>query len=124
MSKDIQTNLQEYIYFLKELIIGMINNYEIKNYEAMKKLDNLKTLLAKRGITPDEINKVLSTNVPFDMRFEALNNELINEIIPYDINDSSKICQQGNYKDQIIKFIQGNDQQFEQFGISLNKMPK
>ena len=116
MSKDIQTNLQEYIFFLKELIIGMINNYEIKNYEAMKKLDNLKTLLAKRGITPDEINKVLSTNVPFDMRFEALNNELINEIIPYDINDSSKICQQGNYKDQIIKFIQGNEQQFEQFG--------
>ena len=124
MSKDIQNNLQEYINILKELIYGMIENFELKNYEAKKKLDNLKTLLAKRGITPEEINKVLSINVPLDKHLDSLNNELINEIIPYDINDSSQFFLQGNYKEHIDQFIKGNEQQFEQFGIILNKKSK
>ena len=117
MSKYSEKNLHEYIYMLEELIKNIIENTELKNMEINKRIDKLKNILSKNGITPEEIDQVLSINESYDKNLELLKNDVINENVPLDIN-SVEMFQQPNFKENIIEYINHNH---SKFGINLNE---
>ena len=118
MSKNTEKKLCEYIHTLEELLLLMIKNNEKKNNEVNRRIDKLKNLLAKRGITPEEIENVLSLNEPFDNSLEQLKNDLINETLPMDMNGIEAYLQDG-IKDKIIEFIDNSHKDLQQKGIYL-----
>ena len=119
MSKNTEKKLCEYIHVLEELINLMLDNNEKKNNEVNQRIDKLKTLLAKRGITPEEIETVLSFNEPYDNSLEQLKNDLINETLPMDMS-GTEIFQQVGIKGTINQFINQNHLELENIGINLN----
>ena len=119
MSKNTEKKLCEYIHVLEELINLMLDNNEKKNKEVNQRIDKLKTLLAKRGITPEEIETVLSFNEPYDNSLEQLKNDLINETLPMDMS-GTEIFQQVGIKGTINQFINQNHLELENIGINLN----
>ena len=122
MSKGSDKRLCEYIQILEKLIMNMIENTEIKNNEVNLRIEKLINLLSKRGITPEEIEKVLSINEPYDNNLEILKNDLINESLPQDINNITNInsFQVPMIKEKIKKLIEDNHTQLEKIGISLS----
>ena len=94
-----------------------MDNSEKKNYEAQRKLEKLKILLSKRGITPEEIESSISINEPYDKNLENLSDDLVKEYIPVDINDINITQEQKN----IINYIEQQHTQFKQLGINLNE---
>ncbi len=119
MSKNTEKKLCEYIHVLEELINLMLDNNEKKNKEVNQRIDKLKTLLAKRGITPEEIETVLSFNEPYDNSLEQLKNDLINETLPMDMS-GTEIFHQVGIKGRINQFINQNHLELENIGINLN----
>ena len=117
MSKNTEKNLCQYIKLLEKLLILIMDNREKKNYEAQRKLEKLKILLSKRGITPEEIEASISINEPYDKNLENLSDDLVKEYIPVDINNINITLQQ---KD-IINYIEQQHAQFKQLGINLNE---
>ena len=117
MSKNTEKNLCQYIKLLEKLLILIMDNREKKNYEAQRKLEKLKILLSKRGITPEEIEASISINEPYDKSLENLSDDLVKEYIPVDINNINITLQQ---KD-IINYIEQQHAQFKQLGINLNE---
>ena len=117
MSKNTEKNLCQYIKLLEKLLILIMDNREKKNYEAQRKLEKLKILLSKRGITPEEIEASISINEPYDNNLENLSDDLVKEYIPVDINNINITLQQ---KD-IINYIEQQHAQFKQLGINLNE---
>ena len=117
MSKNTEKNLCQYIKLLEKLLILIMDNREKKNYEAQRKLEKLKILLSKRGITPEEIEASISINEPYDKNLENLSDDLVKEYIPVDINNINITLQQ---KD-IINYIEQQHTQFKQLGINLNE---
>ena len=117
MSKNTEKNLCQYIKLLEKLLILIMDNREKKNYEAQRKLEKLKILLSKRGITPEEIEASISINEPYDKNLENLSDDLVKEYIPVDINNINITLQQ---KD-IITYIEQQHAQFKQLGINLNE---
>ena len=116
MSKNTEKNLCQYIKLLEKLLILIMDNREKKNYEAQRKLEKLKILLSKRGITPEEIESSISINEPYDKNLENLSDDLVKEYIPVDINNINITLQQ---KD-IINYIEQQHAQFKQLGITFN----
>ena len=116
MSKNTEKNLCQYIKLLEKLLILIMDNREKKNYEAQRKLEKLKILLSKRGITPEEIEASISINEPYDKNLENLSDDLVKEYIPVDINNINITLQQ---KD-IINYIEQQHAQFKQLGITFN----
>ena len=114
MSKNTEKNLCQYIKLLEKLLILIMDNREKKNYEAQRKLEKLKILLSKRGITPEEIESSISINEPYDKNLENLSDDLVKEYIPVDINNINITLQQ---KD-IINYIEQQHAQFKQLGIN------
>ena len=119
MSKNSEKKLCEYIHILEELINAMIENTEIKNNEVNKRIDKLKNILAKRGITPEELESVLSLNEAYDNNLEPLNNDLLNEILPSDFNNIN-MSQFQTFKDNIKNMINQNHVELQKIGINLN----
>ena len=119
MSKNSEKKLCEYIHILEELINAMIENTEIKNNEVNKRIDKLKNILAKRGITPEELESVLSLNEAYDNNLEPLNNDLLNEILPSDFNNIN-MSQFQTFKDDIKNMINQNHVELQKIGINLN----
>ena len=119
MSKNSEKKLCEYIHILEELINAMIENTEIKNNEVNKRIDKLKNILAKRGITPEELESVLSLNEAYDNNLEPLNNDLLNEILPSDFNNIN-MSQFQTFKDDIKNMINQNHIELQKIGINLN----
>ena len=117
MSKITEKKLCQYVNLLEKLLISIMDNTEKKSYESQRKLEKLKNLLSKRGITPEEIESSLLINEPFDKNLENLNEDLVNEYIPNDINNINIIQKQ---KD-IINIIEQQHTQFKQLGINLNE---
>ena len=117
MSKNTEKNLCQYIKLLEKLLILIMDNREKKNYEAQRKLEKLKILLSKRGITPEELEASISINEPYDKNLENLSDDLVKEYIPVDINNINITLQQ---KD-IINYIEQQHAQFKQLGINLNE---
>ena len=117
MSKITEKKLCQYVNLLEKLLISIMDNSEKKSYESQRKLEKLKNLLSKRGITPEEIESSLLINEPFDKNLENLNEDLVNEYIPNDINNINIIQKQ---KD-IINIIEQQHTQFKQLGINLNE---
>ena len=120
MSKNQEKKLCEYIITLEKLILNSIENTEKSNSEADKRIDKLKNILAKRGITPEEIDNALSINEPYDKNLELLKNDLINDNISLDKN-SIDYFQQSNFKDYMVNIISGKHLEFEKKGINLNE---
>ena len=116
MSKSTEKKVIQYVSLLEKLLIHIMDNTERKNYETQRKLEKLKNLLSKRGITPEEIESILLINEPFDNNLEHLNDDLVNEFIPNDINNINIVHQQ---KD-IMNFIEQHHKQLNQLGINLN----
>ena len=116
MSKIPEKKLGQYVSMLENLLIKIMDNNEQKSYETESKLEVLKNLLAKRGVTPEEIESVLARDEPIDINLENLSDDLINEYIPPDIN-SYNIPQQK----EIINFIEQRHIQLKQLGINLNE---
>ena len=123
MSKNPEKKLCEYIITLEKLIMNSIENTEKANSDADKRIYKLKNILAKRGITPEEIDKVLSINEPYDKNLELLKNNLINENISLDQNNIDYF-QQPNFKDYMANFISNKHFEFENMGINLNEEQK
>ena len=95
-----------------------IDSSDKKNYETQRKLEKLKNLLSKRGITTEEIESALYLiNEPFDKNLENLSEDLVNEYIPDDINNIKITPEQ---KD-IINFIDQQHKKLNQLGINLNE---
>ena len=101
MSKNSEKKLCEYINILEKLIMKIIDNTNEKNVEVDTRINKLKNLLAKRGITPEEIENVLSINEPYDKNLELLKNELINENVSLDQNNIDAF-QQPNFKEYLL----------------------
>ena len=121
MSKNAEKRLCEYIHILEELIKNIMDNTEKKNYEINKRIDKLKNILAKNGITPEEIENALSIKEPYDPNLELLKNEVINENVP-DLNSLDIFPQ--NYKEHIEDIFRQNHLQLEAKGIYLNEEQK
>ena len=117
MSKNTEKKLCQYIKLLEKLLILIMDNRDKKNFEAQRKLEKLKILLSKRGITPEEIEASISINEPYDKNLENLSDDLVKEYIPVDINNINITLQQ---KD-IINYIEQQHAQFKQLGINLNE---
>ena len=117
MSKNTEKKLCQYVNLLEKLLILIMDNSEKKNYEAQRKLEKLKILLSKRGITPEEIESSISINEPYDKNLENLSDDLVKEYIPVDINDINITQEQKN----IINYIEQQHTQFKQLGINLNE---
>ena len=117
MSKNTEKKLCQYISLLENLLMFFIDSSDKKNFEAQRKLEKLKNLLSKRGITPEEIEASLLINEPFDKNLENLSEDLVNENIPDDINNI-KITQE---QKDIINFIQQQHKKLNQLGINLNE---
>ena len=117
MSKNTEKKLCQYVNFLENLLILIMDNNEKKNCEAQKKLDKLKSILANKGITPEEIETAALNNGPYDLNLENLSEDLVNEYIPQDINNYMGI---NNQKD-IIKYIEQQHLQLNSLGINLNE---
>ena len=117
MSKNAEKKLCQYVNLLEKLLILIMDNSEKKNYEAQRKLEKLKILLSKRGITPEEIESSISINEPYDKNLENLSDDLVKEYIPVDINDINITQEQKN----IINYIEQQHTQFKQLGINLNE---
>ena len=122
MSKNSEKKLCEYIHILEELINAMIENTETKNNEVNKRIDKLKNILAKRGITP-ELESVLSLNEAYDNNLEPLNNDLLNEILPSDLSNIN-MSQFQTFKDDIKNMINQNHIELQKIGINLNDNQK
>ncbi len=123
MSKNSEKKLCEYINILEKLIMNLIENTQEKNSEVDTRIDKLKNLLAKRGITPEEIENVLAINEPYDKNLELLKNDLINENISLESNDI-EVFQQQNFKDNMDNFFCKNHLKFENMGINLEEEEK
>ena len=93
-----------------------MDNNERKNCETQRRLDKLKNILASKGITPEEIESAAYKNEPYDKNLENLNEDLVNEYIPQDLNNINF----NNQKD-IIEFIKRNHLHLNQLGINLNE---
>ena len=118
MSKYTEKKLCQYINLLENLLMLFIDSSDKKNYETQRKLEKLKNLLSKRGITTEEIESALYLiNEPFDKNLENLNEDLVNEYIPDDINNIKITPEQ---KD-IINFIDQQHKKLNQLGINLNE---
>ena len=117
MSKNAEKKLCQYVNLLEKLLILIMDNSEKKNYEAQRKLEKLKILLSKRGITPEEIESSISINETYDKNLENLSDDLVKEYIPVDINDINITQEQKN----IINYIEQRHTQFKQLGINLNE---
>ena len=117
MSKNTEKKLCQYVNFLENLLILIMDNNEKKNCEAQKKLDKLKSILANKGITPEEIETAALNNGPYDLNLENLSEDLVNEYIPDDINNIKITPEQ---KD-IINFIDQQHKKLNQLGINLNE---
>ena len=118
MSKNAEKKLCQYINLLENLLMLFIDSSDKKNYETQRKLEKLKNLLSKRGITTEEIESALYLiNEPFDKNLENLNEDLVNEYIPDDINNI-KITQE---QKDIINFIEQQHKKLNQLGINLNE---
>ena len=118
MSKNTEKKLCQYINLLENLLMLFIDSSDKKNYETQRKLEKLKNLLSKRGITTEEIESALYLiNEPFDKNLENLNEDLVNEYIPDDINNI-KITQE---QKDIINFIEQQHKKLNQLGINLNE---
>ena len=117
MSKITEKKLCQYVNLLEKLLIFIMDNTDKKNYETQKKLEKIKNLLSKRGITPEEIESSLLINEPFDINLENLSEDLVNEYIPHDINNINIAYQQ---KD-IMNFIEQYHKKLNQLGINLNE---
>ena len=123
MSKNQEKKLCEYIITLEKLIMNSIENTEKANSDADKRIYKLKNILAKRGITPEEIDNALSINEPYDKNLELLKNDLINDNISLDKN-SIDYFQQSNFKDYMANYISKNHLEFGNMGINLNEEQK
>ena len=123
MSRNSDKKLCEYIHILERLIMNILDNTELKNDDVNKRIDKLRNLLSKRGITPEEIENALSLNEPYDNNLEPLKNDLINENISLEINNS-ELFQSSNIKESISNFIQKKHLDFEKMGINLNEDQK
>ena len=123
MSKNSEKKLCEYINILEKLIMKIIDNTNEKNVEVDTRINKLKNLLAKRGITPEEIENVLSINEPYDKNLELLKNELINENVSLDQNNIDAF-QQPNFKEYIENYFYQRHLEFENIGINLDEEPK
>ena len=118
MSKNTEKKLCQYINLLENLLMLFIDSSDKKNYETQRKLEKLKNLLSKRGITTEEIESALYLiNEPFDKNLENLSEDLVNEYIPDDINNIKITPEQ---KD-IINFIDQQHKKLNQLGINLNE---
>ena len=117
MSKNTEKKLCQYINLLENLLMLFIDSSDKKNYETQRKLEKLKNLLSKRGITTEEIESALYLiNEPFDKNLENLSEDLVNEYIPDDINNIKITPEQ---KD-IINFIDQQHKKLNQLGITFN----
>ena len=114
MSKNTEKKICQYVYLLEKLLILIMDNNEKKSYDMQRKLDKLKNILAKGGLTPEEIESAAMSNEPYDINFENLSEDLVNEFIPNDINNISI----SNQKD-IIEYIQKQHIKLKQLGINL-----
>ena len=123
MSKNTEKKLCEYIHILENLIKKVMENTEKKNNEVNQRIDKLKNLLAKRGISPEEIENVLSLNEPYDSNLELFKNELINENIYFDINNL-KAFQNPNLNKEILEHIRQEHLKFKNYGINLDEDEK
>ena len=123
MSKNSEKKLCEYINILEKLIMKIIDNTNEKNVEVDTRINKLKNLLAKRGITPEEIENVLSINEPYDNNLELLKNELINENVSLEQNNIDAF-QQPNFKEYIEKYYYQRHLEFENIGINLDEEQK
>ena len=117
MSKNAERRICQYINSLEKLLILIMDTNEKKNYEAQNKLEKLKNLLAKRGIKPEEIESCLLMDEPLDKNLENLNEDLVNEYIPPDINNINI----SNQQKDIIDFIENHHKQLNLLGINLNE---
>ena len=118
MSKNTEKKLCQYINLLENLLMLFIDSSDKKNYETQRKLEKLKNLLSKRGITTEEIESALYLiNEPFDKNLENLSEDLVNEYIPDDMNNIKITPEQ---KD-IINFIDQQHKKLNQLGINLNE---
>ena len=123
MSKNSEKKLCEYINILEKLIMNLIENTEKKSHEADIRIDKLKTILSKRGITPEEIENVLSINEPYDKNLEILKNDLIIENVSLDQNNA-ECFQQQNFKDNMTTFINRQHTAIGKMGINLDEEQK
>ena len=117
MSKNTEKKLCQYVKFLENLLIFIMDNNEGKNCETQRRLDKLKNILASKGITPEEIESAAYKNEPYDKNLENLSEDLVSEYIPQDLNN---ILNFNNQKD-IIEFIKRNHLHLNQLGINLNE---
>ena len=117
MSKNTEKKLCQYVKFLENLLILIMDNNEKKNCETIRKLDKLKCILANKGITPEEIESAAYKNDPYDPNLEKLSDDLVNEYIPQDLNNIINF----NNQKEIIKFIEQNHLHLNQLGINLNE---
>ena len=123
MSKNTDKKLCEYINILENLIKKVMENTDKKNCEVNQRIDKLKNLLAKRGITPEEIEYTLSLNEPYNNNLELLKNELINENISFDMNNI-QFFQNPNSNKNILEHIRQEHLAFKAYGINLDEEEK
>ena len=119
MSKNTEKKICEYIQILEKLIFNIMENSEIKSNDINRRIDKLRNILSKRGITPEEIEEVLELNKPYDDNLEQSKIDLVNENLPNDLN-SEEMFQQPNFREMIYNFIQKSHFDFEKKGIYLN----
>ena len=117
MSKNTEKKLCQYVKFLENLLILIMDNNEKKNCETIRKLEKLKCILANKGIAPEEIESAVYKNDPYDPNLEKLSEDLVNEYIPQDLNNIINF----NNQKEIIKFIEQNHLHLNQLGINLNE---
>lgn len=120
MEKDLST----YVSTLEKLFIKMISSSEEKNKEIDKRLDNLINLLVKNGIPPEEIEKILSLEEPYDPSLEQLKSDLVVEQLPDDLSDDSKLFQKffdENFKEGMKEFFLNKHQEMKKFGIKFEE---
>ena len=114
MSKSTEKKLCQYAYLLEKLLILIMDNNEKKRYDMPRKLDKLINILAKGGLTQEEIESAAMSNEPYDNNLENLSEDLVNEYIPNDINNISISDQK-----EIIEYIQQQHIKLKQLGINL-----